>query len=257
MEEEIKPKKEKKYKRNQVQLSKEDFNKNNDPRKPFWNEKGYWDKNGKYRSRHMNDRSPRQRKKCGAKCKTGEPCKKWAMKNGRCPRHGGKNVTKYHKRGADPVGDKETIWHDLLTEEEEVFLDELKLDAEILLNEEIKLITVRERRMLQRINKLSTRNFTITTKTKESETGTSAGFSINKVKTTETAESTLGQIQKIEDALTKVQEKKAKLIELKIKIQDFDDEDDSALDGLVAVIRSSKKRIRKAKETSDKQLGVD
>jgi len=235
-------------------LAKLDHNKNNDPRKPFWNEQGFWDKNGKYRSRPMNDRSPRQRKKCGAKTRTDKPCGKWAMKNGRCPIHGGKNVTKYHKKGADPVGNKETIWHDLLTEDEEVFVSELKLDAEILLNEEIKLITVRERRMLQRINILSDKDFTVTSKTSETEVGTAGGLSINKRKTTETAEATLGQIQKIEDALTKVQEKKAKLIEMKIKIQEIDEDDNGALDGLVAVLRSSKRRLLKQKEKSKKLL---
>jgi hypothetical protein len=36
---------------------------------------------------------PKQAKQCGAHCRTtGEPCKNWAMANGRCRMHGGKST---------------------------------------------------------------------------------------------------------------------------------------------------------------------
>lgn len=238
-----------------IQRAKRDYNKNNDPRKPFWNERGYWDKHGKYYSGIPKEL--RKRKKCGAKTRSGGTCGRWGMKNGRCSRHGGKNVTKYYKKGADPVGDKETIWFDLITEEEEQFLETLKLDAETSLNEELKLITIRERRMMQRINALTEQAFIVVSKTKEHEKGDILQGSIDKVKTTEYAESTLTQIQKIEEALTKVQEKKAKLIDLKLKVQEVEEGDQGALETLVKVLRSSKKRIAKTKKRSDQLLGND
>lgn len=245
----------KKYPNNQTQLAQRDYNKNDDPRKPFWNESGFWDRQGKYRS--GIPREERKREKCGAKTKKGE-CGNWAMKNGRCRLHGGKNVTKYHKKGADKVGDKESIWHSVLTEDETLFIADLKLDAEIMLNEELKLITVRERRMMERINDLiEAGEFTTVKKTRSSEVGTSGGMDLNKISQDEVAESTLLQIQKIEEALTKVQEKKAKLIELKMKTQEIDEEDNGALDGLVAILEKSKGRIEKEKKKVAKQLGED
>jgi hypothetical protein len=37
--------------------------------------------------------------KCGAKCRSGEPCKNAAMKNGRCRMHGGKSTGAPIKHG--------------------------------------------------------------------------------------------------------------------------------------------------------------
>lgn len=37
--------------------------------------------------------------KCGAKCRSGEPCKNPAMKNGRCRMHGGKSTGAPIKHG--------------------------------------------------------------------------------------------------------------------------------------------------------------
>ncbi len=37
--------------------------------------------------------------KCGAKCRTGEPCKNPSMKNGRCRMHGGKSTGAPIKHG--------------------------------------------------------------------------------------------------------------------------------------------------------------
>jgi len=34
----------------------------------------------------------KNRKRCGAKTRSGKPCKNWAMKNGRCRMHGGKST---------------------------------------------------------------------------------------------------------------------------------------------------------------------
>ena len=37
--------------------------------------------------------------KCGAKCRTGQPCKNASMKNGRCRMHGGKSTGAPIKHG--------------------------------------------------------------------------------------------------------------------------------------------------------------
>lgn len=37
-------------------------------------------------------KQPHARKTCGAKTRSGEPCKNWAMPNGRCRMHGGKST---------------------------------------------------------------------------------------------------------------------------------------------------------------------
>src|SRR5690625_5843014 len=34
----------------------------------------------------------KDKKRCGAKTRSGKPCKNWAMKNGRCRMHGGKST---------------------------------------------------------------------------------------------------------------------------------------------------------------------
>jgi len=62
---------------------------------------------------------------CGAKTRSGEPCKRKALANGRCRLHGGKSTGP--KDPAKLKGNKnalkhglyETIWLDTLTEEEQ------------------------------------------------------------------------------------------------------------------------------------------
>jgi|SRR5690606_703884 len=236
-----------------------DYNKYNDPIKEKANPKGFWDKEGKYRS--GKSRGERKRKKCGAKKRrTGEPCQNWAMDNGRCRIHGGRAVNGGVKKGtksALKTGEHETIWFDVLEDDEKLFVQELKLDAESQLNEELKLVTVRERRMMQRIKELAGEDFTITQQTLESESGFGKSGAIDLTKTSEVSEATLGQIQRIEEALTRVQEKKAKLIDLKLKVQQMNEGDDGAIDDLVRVLQASRNRVNKEKRKSEKMLAEE
>ena len=48
-----------------------------------------------YKARKALEHHPR----CGAKCRTGKPCKNSAMKNGRCRMHGGKSTGAPIKHG--------------------------------------------------------------------------------------------------------------------------------------------------------------
>lgn len=228
-----------------------DYNKHNDKNKHITHPKGFWDKNGKYRS-GIKGRDGRQRKRCGAKTRSkdagGRPCQRWAMKNGRCRLHGGKNVgAKKGNKMALKTGEYETIWYDVLEEEEVLFLQDLKLDVETQLDEELKLITVRERRMMQRIMDLKDDAFIVTERTDESEEGFGKGGAIDVQKRTRKREMSLKVIQSIEEALTRVQDKKAKLLELKLKVQATTDNDSGALDGLVKILEASRNRLQKVK----------
>lgn len=172
---------------------------------------------------------------CTAKSKsTGEQCKRRTTHHtGKCRYHGGVDnkpevISKKNKESLKgnknrlTHGARESIWHDVLDEDEIEFAKEVKkLNVLTLINEEIALITIRERRMMQRIkvfrDKYNEEGFT--TVKIETERGTSS----SKFKRTNTIKEeqagVLGQIQDIEEALTKVQDKKAKLIDLKHTIE--------------------------------------
>lgn len=103
------------------------------------------------------------------------------------------------------TGEFETLFFDCLDPEEKMLAEAVSLDKEQLLLQEIQLLTVRERRMLKRIENLRQADFTTVSK----KTG------IEKGKMTDLSEdrATLGQIQNIEDALTRVQARKQAAID--------------------------------------------
>lgn len=113
-----------------------------------------------------------------------------------------------NKGGAAPKGNKnavttgefETLLFDCLEPEEKQLAEAVPADKEQLLLQEIRLLTVREHRMLRRIEDLKREDFTTVKKKKGTE----------KDKWTDLDEehATLGQIQNIEDALTRIQARK-------------------------------------------------
>ncbi len=131
--------------------------------------------------------------------------------------HGGKSTgPPQGNKNAVTTGEYETIWMDALEEEERVLFHAVDTDVLKQLDEEIRLITIRERRMLQRIERLrAAGDFTVT----RVMTGEEKGKKTN----LQEVEGTLGQIQAIEEALTRVQEKKARLLDLKHRIQSVQD----------------------------------
>lgn len=135
------------------------------------------------------------------------------MANGRCRMHGGKSTgPPKGNKNAVKTGEYETIWLDALEDDERVLFHAVDTDVLRQIDEEIRLITIRERRMLQRIERLrQAGDFTVVRKT--------VGTDKDKRTNLQESEGTLGQIQAIEEALTRVQEKKAKLLELKHKIE--------------------------------------
>lgn len=139
-----------------------------------------------------------KRKRNVAKAKGGQPGNQNAIGN-----HGG--AAPEGNKNAVTTGEFETLLFDCLEPEEKQLAAAVPNDKEQLLFQEIQLLTVRERRMLKRIENLRQADFTTVKKKKGTE----------KDKWTDPDEkhATLGQIQNIEDALTRVQARKQAAID--------------------------------------------
>lgn len=77
---------------------------------------------------------------CGAKTRSGEPCKNGAMDNGRCRMHGGK-APKTNQNAVKPG----SLYSKHLTNEEQALFDEIELGS---LDDEIRLTKIRLARAL-------------------------------------------------------------------------------------------------------------
>ena len=137
------------------------------------------------------------KKSCTTKAKGGQPGNNNAVGHGGTGPPGNKNAV--------TTGEFETLFFDTLEDDERLMIGMIQPDKEKLLLQEIQLLTVRERRMLKRIEDLRDCDFTTVKKKKGTE----------KDKWTDLKEdqAVLGQIQSIEDALTRVQGRKQRAIE--------------------------------------------
>ena len=114
-------------------------------------------------------------------------------------------------KNAVKTGEFETLFFDALEEDEKKLISMVQLDKEQLLLQEIQLLTVRERRMLKRIEDIK--------QAAADQTERNApGMTAVKFKSSTEEDSTeytgaLGQIQAVEDALTRVQARKQKAID--------------------------------------------
>ncbi|WP_278817551.1 phage terminase small subunit [Hungatella hathewayi] len=137
------------------------------------------------------------KKSCTTKAKGGQPGNRNAVGHGGTGPPGNKNAV--------TTGEFETLFFDTLEDDERLLIGMIQPDKEKLLLQEIQLLTVRERRMLKRIEDLRDCDFTTVKKKKGTE----------KDKWTDLKEdqAVLGQIQSIEDALTRVQGRKQRAIE--------------------------------------------
>lgn len=148
----------------------------------------------RWKSTHKwdNERSDKNNERSDRKSRGGQP--------------GNKNATgPPGNKNAVTTGEFETLLFDCLDPEEKQLATSVPNDKEQLLFQEIQLLTVRERRMLKRIENLRQADFTTVKKKKGTE----------KDKWTDLDEehATLGQIQNIEDALTRVQARKQAAID--------------------------------------------
>lgn len=148
-----------------------------------------------WKNRYDWDNATLQKKRNVAKRKGGQPGNKNALGAG-APENNKNAVT---------TGEFETLLFDCLDPEEQRLAQAVPEDKQKLLMQEIQLLTVRECRMLKRIENLRQADFTTVSK----KTG------IEKGKMTDLSEdrATLGQIQNIEDALTRVQARKQAAID--------------------------------------------
>lgn len=155
-----------------------------------WKKRYNWDK--------KSNATLHKRKRNVAKAKGGQPGNQNAIGN-----HGG--AAPEGNKNAVTTGEFETLLFDCLEPEEKQLAAAVPNDKERLLFQEIQLLTVRERRMLKRIENLRRADFTTVKKKKGTE----------KDKWTDLDEkhATLGQIQNIEDALTRVQTRKQAAID--------------------------------------------
>lgn len=110
-----------------------------------------------------------------------------------------------NNKNAVTTGEFESIFFDTLQEDELNLIKSIEIEKRKLLEQEIQLLTVRERRMLKRIELLKEKEMTLVSTKSGVEKGMDTELS--------EYEATLGQIQSIEDALTRVQDKKQKAID--------------------------------------------
>ena len=118
-------------------------------------------------------------------------------------------------KNAIKTGEFESLFFDTLEPEEGQMIAVMPTDKESLLLQEIQLLTIRERRMLRRIEGIRTSPEDIVGGEEAGMTLVKRQAGIEKEKETDLKEyqGKLGQIQAIEDALTRVQARKQKAID--------------------------------------------
>ena len=121
-------------------------------------------------------------------------------------------------KNAVVTGEYENIYKDVLEADELELYENYEVDdAEQLLIEEYKILTIREKRMMRRIKEIKSRGKDMTINYIRNEKGKST-------KTITDAEPTINLIQRIEDGLTRVQEAKRRCIDSLMRLNN-DDED--------------------------------
>lgn len=168
----------------------------------------------RWKSTHRwdNERSDKKSERSDKKKRGGQP----GNQNATGP-PGNKNAVK--------TGEFETLFFDCLEPDEQKLIQTVQPDKEQLLLQEIQLLTVRERRMLKRIESLKLLEQTSDPEDDQGEDELEKappGMSVTKYKSgmekgkptlLREYEGILGQIQSIEDALTRVQARRQRAIE--------------------------------------------
>lgn len=143
----------------------------------------------------------------------------------------------YGNKKAVTTGEYETIWFDCLTEEEQALCSAINTDTLAQINEDIRLLTIRERRMMARIQKLMNGltekarkilHELVNTKTPvevyDEKTASAKVVVVPKSELviseiTETEYRKIDDVIKLEEALTRVQDKKTRQLALKYSIE--------------------------------------
>lgn len=134
---------------------------------------------------------------------------------------GGPGAEKGNTR-ALKTGEYETIYDDLLTEEEKTIMMQQELyDKKYQIMSEIKILSIRERRILKKIQDLQNgKEMSIVKMSKSSSNN--VAYRNNGTLTTTEAESTINITQRFEEALTRVQEAKRRYIDSYHKVENDD-----------------------------------
>lgn len=129
-----------------------------------------------------------------------------------------------NNKNAVTTGEYESIYQDVLEEDEIDLYKTLAVDdKEQLLINDYKILTIREKRMLMRIQRLKQqgKDMTIDFIRKKN---TRTGKITEETETITEAEPTINMIQRIEDGLTRVQEAKRKTLESLAKLNSNEDD---------------------------------
>lgn len=195
--------------------------------------------------------------RCGAKTRSGHRCKKpagWGTNHpgtGRCRLHGGCSTgPPKGNKNAVRTGEYETILLDALDDEERRLYAQIQTDKLNQLDHEIRLLTIRERRMLRRIARLreaaaadvpqgvSDPEMGFVATSYDQMAGKQMG--VRTELTTIRREQALTVIQRIEQALTRVQMTKARLIALQHQIETGGGDNDGTLRELADALKRSR-----------------
>ena len=187
---------------------------------------------------------------CGAKTRAGTPCQQpagWGTSHfgtGRCKLHGGASTgpSKEEAKGnknAVKTGEYESIVRSALSKEEKQKFDQVNTSVIEQLDEQIKTAVFREYRMMKRIAEASNKDFhRVEQRYKEGTTGEGA---INVRENVE--ESNIELINRIEEALTRVQGKIARLINIKRKHQKNEPDVSVDIDNYISALEGEAKEV--------------
>lgn len=153
----------------------------------------------------------------------------WKRKSNRSEVQKGNKNAKGNKGGHAPLknknavttGEYESIYKDVLDDEEIELFNGYSVKNKVKeLENELKLLIIRERRMLKRIADLNStgKDLTINSITRNKSSTTEYGGNISESSSTY-AESTIEKVQRIEEALTRIQEAKRRCIDSLYKIE--------------------------------------
>lgn len=188
---------------------------------------------------------------CGAKTRSGGRCKKpagWGTSHpgeGRCRLHGGCSTgPPKGNKNAVKTGEHESILIGALDDEERLLYAQITTDKLRQVDDELRLLTIRELRMLKRIGRLrEAGKADMPPGTIDGEEGlVVTGYQKTGPVSVIQREHALGVIQRIEQALTRVQAAKTRLIALKHQIESGG----GSLDGTLRELTEAMNRSRKA-----------
>ncbi len=157
---------------------------------------------------------------CGARNRKGHPCKLpagWGTDHvgqGRCKLHGGCAGAPRGNKNALKTGENESIYADLMTEEERSFLACASVDPLAVLDEQIALCTIRIRRMLA-LRMEAEETLARLDEEVEVSQGINMGQDVDLVVTRRRSQ--LERLARIEDAITRVQGQMRQLVSEKRK----------------------------------------